>query len=125
MVGGMSWLFRSRKKPPSATTPKASLDQQTLLQLAKAGGNLAMSTEVINYLYLPDEARARTAAGELERAGYQAEVRTAAKGRSWLALAKINMVPSTENIALLRGRFETLASRLGGDYDGWEAAVTR
>ena len=52
MVGGMSWLFRSRKKPPSATTPKASLDQQTLLQLAKAGGNLAMSTEVINYLYL-------------------------------------------------------------------------
>ena len=125
MVEGVSWLSRSRKKPPSATTPKASLDQQTLQQLAKAGGNLTMSTEVINYLYLPDEARARTAGGELEQAGYHVEVRTAAKGPGWLVLAKINMIPSTENIALLRDRFETLASRLGGDYDGWEAAVTR
>jgi hypothetical protein len=121
----VSWLFRSRKKSPSATTPEASLDQQTLQQLAKAGGNLAVSTEVINYLYLPDEARALTAGGELEQAGYQVEVRKAAKGPSWLALAKINMVPSTENIAILRHRFETLATRLGGDYDGWEAAVTR
>jgi Regulator of ribonuclease activity B len=120
----MSWLFRSRKKPPSATAPKASLDQQTLQQLAKAGGNLAMSTNIINYLYLPDEARARTAAAELEQAGYQVEVRRAAQGPLWLALAKIDMVPSPENIALLRDRFETLASRLGGDFDGWEAAVT-
>ena len=84
-----------------------------------------MSTNVINYLYLPDEARARMAAGELEQAGYQVEVRTAAKGPSWLALAKVDIVPSSENIALLRDRFEALASRLGGDYDGWEAAVTR
>lgn len=118
-------MFKSRKKPPSVATPKATLDQQTLQELAKAGGNLTMSTEVINYLYLPDEARALTAAGELEQGGYHVDVRKAAKGPGWLALAKINMVPSSENIALLRDRFETLASRLGGDYDGWEAAVTR
>jgi hypothetical protein len=40
-------------------------------------------------------------------------------------MATIVMVPSTSNIALLRDRFESLAERLGGDYDGWEAAVTR
>lgn len=121
----MGWLFRGRKKQQAPSTPKASLDQLTLQQLAKAGGNLAISTEVINYLYLPDEARARAAAGELGQAGYHVEVRTAATGPSWLALAKINMVPSTENVALLRGRFESLAERLGGEYDGWEAAVTK
>jgi rhodanese-related sulfurtransferase len=121
----VSWLFKSRKKPTLANTPKPDLDQLTLEQLAKAGANLAKPTEVIIYLYLPDEARARTAADELEQAGYHVDVRTAATGPSWLALATINMVPSLENIALLRGRFESLASRLGGDYDGWEAAVTR
>lgn len=121
----MSWLFKSRKKPTSANAPKPNLDELTLEQLAKAGANLAKPTEVIIYLYLPDEARARSAADELEQAGYNVDVRTAATGPSWLALAKINMVPSLENIALLRGRFESLASRLGGDYDGWEAAVTR
>ncbi len=119
----MSWLFRGRKKQPAPS--KATLDQQTLEQLAKAGADLAKPTEVINYLYVPDEARARSAAGELEQAGYHVEVRTAATGPSWLALAKIEMVPSLENIALLRGRFESLAERLSGDYDGWEAAVTK
>src|ERR1700732_3620438 len=101
MVEGVSWLFRSRKKSPSATTPEASLDQQTLQQLAKVGGNLAMSTEVINYLYLPDEARARTAGGELEQAGYQVEVVKAAKGPSGLALAKDNLVRSREEIVVV------------------------
>jgi len=117
----MSWLFRGRKKQQSPS----ALDKLTLEQLAKAGGNLAMPTEVISYLYVPDEARARAAAGELEQAGYQVKVRTAASGPSWLALATITMVPSEENIALLRGRLESLAARLGGEFDGWEAAVTR
>jgi hypothetical protein len=35
------------------------------------------------------------------------------------------MVPSPENIKLLRSRFEGLAEKLGGDYDGWEAAVSQ
>jgi rhodanese-related sulfurtransferase len=121
----MSWLFRGRKKQPASVGSKPNLDQLTLQQLAKAGGNLAMPTEIIVYLYLPEEARARTAAGELEQAGYQMVVRPAATGASWLAKATINMVPSPENIVLLRSRFESLASRLGGEYDGWEAAVTR
>ena len=120
----MSWLFRGRRKqvPP---TPKADLDQLTVEQLAKAGGNLALPTEIVNYPYLPDEPTARAAGSELEQAGYRVEVRRAASGPSWLALAKIDIVPSMENIALLRQRFESLSSRLGGEYDGWEAAVTR
>jgi len=34
------------------------------------------------------------------------------------------MVPSAENIAQMRALLERLANQLGGDYDGWEAAVT-
>jgi len=118
----MKWLFggKSKKQPEDIGT----LDHLTLQQLAKAGGNLAKPTNVINYLYVPDEQLAQEAGSELRQAGYSVEVRPAATGSNWLALAKIDLVPSAENIRLLRQRFETLASRLGGEYDGWEAAVT-
>jgi hypothetical protein len=53
------------------------------------------------------------------------EVRPAATGSNWLALARIDLVPSAQNIQMLRERFEALAARSGGDYDGWEAAVTK
>ena len=34
------------------------------------------------------------------------------------------MVPRSDNITMIRQRFEALAFQLGGEYDGWEAAVT-
>jgi hypothetical protein len=37
----------------------------------------------------------------------------------------MDLVPSSENIELLRNRFEGLATKFGGEYDGWEAAVTQ
>jgi regulator of ribonuclease activity B len=121
----VNWLFRRKKGRARATTSTAGLDERTLQELAKAGGNLAMPTEIVNYLYVPDETGAHAAGAELQQAGYQVEVRPAATGKQWLTMATIVMVPSTSNIALLRDRFESLAERLGGDYDGWEAAVTR
>jgi len=39
-------------------------------------------------------------------------------------LAKIDVIPSSDNITMIRQRFEALASQVGGEYDGWEAAVT-
>jgi hypothetical protein len=114
----MKWLFgdKGKKKPAS----QGALDQLTLQQLAQAGGNLEKPTEVVNYLYVPTQA-----GDELRQAGYSVEVRPAATGSNWLALARIDLVPSAQNIQMLRERFEALAARSGGDYDGWEAAVTK
>lgn len=115
----MSWLSKllggSKKQP---------LDEATLAQLAKAGADLNKPTDVVNYLYLPDEARAQDAAAALRNAGFTVKVRPAATGTNWLALANKDMIPSAANIQQMRELFEGLASRLGGDYDGWEAAVT-
>jgi hypothetical protein len=111
----VGWLFRRKPR---------DLDQLTLDQLKKAGGDLSKSTELVCYLYLPDESRAQQAAAQLRLAGFAVDVRPAATNPTWLALARIEMVPSRENVAMIRARFETLASQLGGDFDGWEAAVT-
>ena len=120
----MRWPFARRSKQQRQGSPQTRLDQETLRHLAKAGGSLSLPTEIINYLYVPDEARGRRAASELLESGYRVEVRPAATRPSWLTLAKIDMVPRSDNITMIRQRFEALASQLGGEYDGWEAAVT-
>ena len=118
----MSWL--SKIFGVSAKQPKASLDQVTLFHLARAGADLGKATDVVNYLYLPDEARAQEAAVALRAGGFTVQVRPAAKGPTWLARANKDMIPTAANIQEMRARFEGLAQQLGGDYDGWEAAVT-
>ena len=113
--------------PKQAATPRLSADEVGSRDAAPSGQsrwNLSLPTEIINYLYVPDEARGRRAASELLEAGYRVEVRPAATRPSWLTLAKIDVIPSSDNIAMIRQRFEALASQVGGEYDGWEAAVT-
>ena len=123
----MSWLSRIIGPKPNRrdTGGSQGLDAQTLVQMAKAGADLSKPTEVINYLYLPVQASAEAAGNELRSAGFDVTVRPAAKGSDWLALAKIQLVPNQPNIKLLRDRFEELAVRFGGEFDGWEAAITK
>jgi len=119
----MKWLFGAKNQKKRSSHD--ALDKLTLQQLTKAGANLDKPTDVVNYLYLPSEQLAQAAAAELREAGYSVEVRPAATGSNWLALARIDLVPSPENIQLIRDRFEALAAKSGGEYDGWEAAVTQ
>jgi len=119
----VKWLFGDKGKKRGADNN--ALDRRTLQQLGAAGANFGKATDVVNYLYLPTEQLAQAAGAELRQAGFAVEVRPAATGSNWLALARMDLVPSPENIRLLRERFEGLAARLGGEYDGWEAAVTQ
>ena len=121
----MAWFSRLFSGAKRAGNNPEALDQQTRLHLARAGGNLTKPTDVVNYLYAKDEAGAMRAASELRVQGYAVEVRPAATGSTWLARANRQMIPSEENIAQMRVQFESIASLVGGEYDGWEAAVTQ
>ena len=79
----------------------------------------------MNYLYLPDQARAQEAAAQLRDAGYAVEVRPAAKCSTRLARENRDLVPNPAKSAEMRAKFEGVAKLLGGEYDGWETAVTR
>jgi Regulator of ribonuclease activity B len=101
-----------------------NLDEQTRAALARAGADLQKPTNVLNYLYLPDEARANAAGQELRSAGYDVTVRPASAGPGWLTLSESELIPDETNIGALRKLFEDLADRYDGEYDGWEAVVT-
>lgn len=101
------------------------LDAATLKQLAAAGANLNKETEVVNYLYFPKEKDAKRAAEDLGRCGFLTRQGPSAASDEYLIVAETKLVPSAHNVAEMRRTLETIAARFGGDYDGWEAAVTQ
>jgi hypothetical protein len=75
-----------------------------------------------HYLYFPKKSQAEKAEKRLKAKGWSVEIRLGADGENWLALAK-QPVP-IEDIEEVRDELERLTEELGGEYDGWGAAVT-
>ena len=116
-------IAESRAAQPA--DPRAA-DQATVDHLRAAGGDLDKVTHVIHYVYLPDEPAARACQAELEVSGFG--VRTFPPDRdvpAWSLHVDHEMVVSVDSITEAREKLAGAATRHGGDYDGWEAAVTR
>jgi hypothetical protein len=75
-----------------------------------------------HYLYFPQRSNAERAAQRLRAKDWLVEVKQAAVGEDWLALAK-QPAPIKDDIGEVRDELERLARELGGEYDGWGAAV--
>jgi hypothetical protein len=122
-------LFAWRRPRPAASAPlaigSAAADSETLAALRAAGADLTKATEVNYYLYFPTQAQAERAADSARTPLFTTEVRPGADGKSWLCLATATMVPTEAAIRAATERLHALAISLGGEYDGWEAAVTR
>ncbi len=106
----------------------ATGDLLVLAELQKAGADLTQARDLVHYLYLPSEDVAETAAAELHALGYTAEVKPAAGAKAgdanpWLVLANVEAVVDRDRVRWERARFDELAAKYAGDYDGWEAAV--
>ena len=99
-------------------------DRQTLQALANAGANLTKPTEVNAYLYFQQREAADRAAIQVATPEMSAVVRRAADDSGWLCFVTGTMVPSETAIRALSVRLKAVADTLGGEYDGWEAAVT-
>jgi hypothetical protein len=126
---GVLSALRRRKESAIAPTraPIGSLeaDRQTLNALRKAGADLTRPTEVNFYLYFPTRAAAANAAAQAKTPELPARVEPAADGKAWLCFVSGTMVPTELAIRAASTRLQAVATALGGEYDGWEAAVSR
>ena len=101
-------------------------DRHVLDTLRTHGADLAKATEALFYLYVPAAGDAELAAAELSSHGYACEVRSPVPGYTqWLCLATRQMPLTDATVPHARALFESLATRLQGDFDGWEAALTK
>jgi regulator of RNase E activity RraB len=112
---GLFELFRRPRKP--------DLDDSVLNQLRKAGSDLSKPHEIEFFLYFPTEAIAEQAASHIREAGFDVNVKQAAKGNDWLCFATKKMVPELAALQKIRMDFSSLSNSLGGEYDGWGTPV--
>ena len=105
-------------------TPEGN--RATLTALRDAGGNLTKPTEISFYLYFPSRAVAERAAAMAQTAQLSPTVTESANGDgTWLLLLTGVLTPTQSALDDTSTRLEAVAAEFGGDYDGWEAAVTQ
>ena len=122
ILGGLFAALRSRRP----TTPASDQDHVVLDQLRQNGADLSKPTELLFYVYAPTRDGAKRVAAGIRSDSLKSEVREAATGDgTWLCLVTGNLVPSLERVKSIGSQLTALAAAVGGEYDGWEAAVTK
>lgn len=105
----------------SAEQPVNPHDWPTIEELLRAGADLSRPRHTRHVLYFPAQDLAMRAKGMLEAP--ERSIRVQKMNREHLLILEVTMVVNAQTIASLRGELEHVAARIGGDYDGWEAAV--
>jgi hypothetical protein len=101
-------------------------DDAVLNQLRANGSDLEKPTHVLFYVYAPTEAGAKRIAERGVDPMLVAEVQPSGVGDGmWLCLFQGTLVPAPAVLRQYHDRFESLAAAEHGEFDGWEAAVTK
>jgi hypothetical protein len=129
------FLDRLRGKAPeepldmderSAETGLKYKDLLLLGQMMQQGADLKQPRHALYYLYFGTREVAEEAATEGRAAGYSCEVREPLPDNAgqWSMLCeRDDVVLDPKSVREADDLFEGIATRFGGDFDGWEAAV--
>jgi hypothetical protein len=118
-------LFHRAQPDPGLPTTGNAGDDALLAQIA-AQGDLETPRHWVHYLYLPDEARGRSAAEVIAAAGW--EIRrvdvSPGSGLEWLVIVeRHDAVISPTAVREARTFLDAVATTHDGEYDGWEASL--
>lgn len=99
-------------------------DARVIEGLVAAGSDISKPHDIDFFMFLPSEDEARTAATEIERLGYSiASIGRLPGQAQWQVHATRRMAPRLEAMTATTRTLEAVASRHGGDYDGWGTGV--
>jgi hypothetical protein len=107
-----------------AALGKAS-DAQVIEQLTKRGSNLTRPHNIEFRFYFPSRELAERVTATLRADGFRVSVEEVAQGNQYIVRAARSMVPLLSELQSLRSRFDELATREGGIYDGWTAEMVK
>ena len=95
-------------------------------QLMQQGADLRQPRHAVYYLYFTDRNAAEKGAEEARRAAYTCEVREPLpeQPQEWsLVCERSDAVLDPNGVIAADTLVQDIADRLGGDFDGWEAAA--
>jgi regulator of RNase E activity RraB len=110
---------RWRKKGTS------DLNQLVIDQLKQAGSDLAKPHDLEFFLYFPTEQAAIEAAKGIQSEVDGLEVNLGADETNWLCFGVKSMVPRPDDLRSMRTRFNQIANKHSGQYDGWGTEVVK
>ena len=124
----MGW-FRRRRVDLNARSERLGLRNGDLLvmgQLIEAGADLTQPHHALYYVYVPDEHAAVGAAAQARDLGFTVDLRSPDETiAQWAVVCEHPaLVLDPDTVRANSDHFEAIADAHGGEYDGWEAAVT-
>jgi hypothetical protein len=114
---------------PEARSPGLGIKNKDLLVLAQLmaqGAELSKPRHALYYLYFTSKDAAEAGASEASSAGYACDVRDPLPQNpdQWsLVCERPDAILDPNGVNAADDLFQGIADRLGGDFDGWEAAA--
>jgi hypothetical protein len=126
-------LFKRNKKEhapvdPNDRSPQLGIKYKDLLvlgSLMQQGADLTRPRHALYYLYFSGRELAEAAAADGRAGGYQCEVRDPKPeypGQWTVVCERPDAVLDPAGVIAADDLFQAMADRLGGEFDGWEAA---
>lgn len=115
-------LFRRKPKLPDYPRNGNSLDDAVMEQLALSGVDFTLNRDWVHYVYCDSAHDATSLSTAAIAAGWN--VRPTQMGNGFIA-NRADKPVNGQTVPEARQFFEGLAAQVpGGEYDGWEAAVS-
>ena len=114
---------------PEARSPQLGVKNKDLVlmgQLLQQGADLNKPRHALYYLYFTSRASAEAGAEDGRAAGYACDVREPLAeypGQWSLVCERPDAVLDPNGVNAADDLFQGIADRLGGEFDGWEAAA--
>jgi hypothetical protein len=116
----MEWWRSQGVRAVERIDDGAEADERVLDHLSKLGGDPASPRATTHFLYLSEQVGADAVSRALDRDGWETNVEEC-DDHSWLVVATSMRTLTSEHVRSTRRLLESLASKHGGVYDGWEA----
>jgi hypothetical protein len=119
VVAVVVFLFARR------SAPKKPSDARAIDQLVRSGANLTRPHRIEFRFLFPSVKFAERVSAALTADGFQVSTQEVVQGYQYTVRATRSMVPVLSELEKLRSRFDELATREGGIYDGWSAEAVK
>ncbi len=103
--------------------PRGDMDAAGLAQLRRSGSIVEKPHAMEFFLYFSTRGDAEAASRDLNEDGFTTVVQHDEEDSDWLCFATKSVVPTLSALHSIRVRFDAIAARFGGRYDGWGTEI--
>ena len=122
----LTFLSLLISSPCMAQSMAEQWDARVIENLVSAGSNVSNLHNIDFFMFVPTERKAKAAAADMEQLGYTISSIDHVTGESqWQIHATREMVPQLDAMTATTRALEAVATKHGGDYDGWGTSVVK